>query len=157
MNANSKIELLSEKNKARIKKHPFITGFVVLIVIIFLINTFSGSSSSTTPTPQPVAQQTQTVPTVSKEQAQKDLTDFMETAKKAKLVSSYEFSDRANEVFIDSMWYTQKVDFKKDFIAKIGMLKKALTGYTHFEAKDAYTNEKVAEITAFSQSIEIYK
>ena len=112
MNANSKIELLSEKNKARIKKHPFITGFVVLIVIIFLINTFSGSSSSTTPTPQPVAQQAQTVPTVSKEQAQKDLTDFMETAKKAKLVSSYEFSDRANEVLIDSMWYTQKVDFK---------------------------------------------
>ena len=156
MDVNTKIELLSEKNKDRIKKHPILTGFIVVIVIIFFINMFSGSSNSPVPTPQPTQQQTQT-PTVSKEQAQKELTDFMETAKKAKLVSSYEFSDKATIVYIDSMWYTQKVDFKKDFIAKIGLLKKAVTGYTHFEAKDAYTNEKVAEITAFSQSIEIYK
>ncbi|MFZ2072690.1 MAG: hypothetical protein WA101_02345 [Minisyncoccia bacterium] len=157
MDANTKIELLSEKNKDRIKKHPFITGFVVLIVIIFFINLFNGgSSNSTTPPPQQTQQQTST-PTVSKEQAQKELNDFMETAKKAKLVSSYEFSDKATVVYIDSMWYTQKVDFKKDFIAKIGLLKKAVTGYSHFEAKDAYSNEKVAEITSFSQSIEIYK
>jgi hypothetical protein len=46
---------------------------------------------------------------------------------------------------------------KKNFIAKIGSLKKAITGYSHLEVKDAYSNEKVGEITAFSQSIEVYK
>lgn len=164
MNVNDKIELLSDKNKALIKKHPFITGFVILIVIIFFINTVSNFSSGipeqvtnpTTKQEQPVPQK-QAVPTVSKEQAQKELDDLMDTAKKAGLVTSYEFSDKATEVFIGSIWYTQTVQFKKDFIAKIGMLKKAITGYTHFEVKDAYSNEKVGEITAFSQSIEVYK
>jgi hypothetical protein len=141
------------------KKEWYKRWYVIVIVVIGFIwavgSSFGGSSSNTTT--QPVAQQTQTAPTVSKEQAQKDLNDFMETAKKAKLVSFYEFSDKATVVYIDSMWYTQKVDFKKDFIAKIGLLKKALTGYSHFEARDAYNNEKVAEITSFSQSIEIYK
>jgi hypothetical protein len=60
-------------------------------------------------------------------------------------------------VYIDSVWYTQKVDFKKDFIAKVGLLKKAVTGYSHFEVRDAYTDEKVGELTAFTQSIEVYK
>lgn len=148
---------MSEEVKT--KKEWYKKWYVIVLVVVGFIwavgSSFSGNSGSTAP--QPVAQQTQTTPTVSKEQAQKDLTDFMETAKKAKLVSSYEFSDKATVVYIDSMWYTQKVDFKKDFIAKIGLLKKALTGYSHFEAKDAYSNEKVAEITSFSQSIEIYK
>lgn len=148
---------MSEEVKT--KKEWYKRWYVIVLVVIGFIwavgSSFSGNSGSTTP--QPVTQQTQTTPTVSKEQAQKDLTDFMETAKKAKLVSSYEFSDKATVVYIDSMWYTQKVDFKKDFIAKIGLLKKALTGYSHFEARDAYNNDKVAEITSFSQSIEIYK
>lgn len=106
--------------KAWMKKHPIITVILGIVVLVFIINLFSGSSASTTQTSQPTPQKAEK-PTVSKEQAQKDLTDFMETAKKAKLVSSYEFSDKATEVFIDSAWYTQKVDFKKDFIAKIGM------------------------------------
>jgi hypothetical protein len=39
----------------------------------------------------------------------------------------------------------------------VGVLKKAVTGYSHFEVRDGYSNEKVAELTSFSQSIEIYK
>ena len=148
------MELFSEKNKARIKKHPFITGFVVLIVIIFLINTFSGSSGNTTVQPTP---QKEEITPASKATAQKELDDFMEKAKKAKLVTSYEFSDRANEVFVDSVWYTQTVQNKKDFIGYIGLQKKKITGFSHFEVKDAYSNEKVGEITAFSQTIEVYK
>jgi hypothetical protein len=70
---------------------------------------------------------------------------------------SYEFSDRAVVVLIDKGWYGQNVQFKKDFIAKVGVLKKAVTGYSHFEVRDGYSNEKVAELTSFSQSIEIYK
>lgn len=162
MDINRKFEFLSEKNKARIKKHPFITGFLVLIIIMVFVDLAKGPSAISTPVNTPVVTeqptpQKQEVPAISKVQAQKELADFMETAKKAKLVSSYEFSEKATVVYIDSMWYTQKVDFKKDFIAKIGLLKKAVTGYTHFEARDAYSNEKVAEITAFSQSIEVYK
>jgi len=49
------------------------------------------------------------------------------------------------------------VSFKKDFIAKIGTLKKQIRGYSHFEVRDAYSKEKVGELTAFSQSIEVYK
>ena len=94
---------------------------------------------------------------VAKKEAQDQLDAFMKTSKDAKLVTSYEFSETATVVYVDKMWYTQTVEFKKDFIAKIGMLKKAVTGYTHFELKDAYSNEKVGEITAFSQSIEVYK
>jgi hypothetical protein len=41
-------------------------------------------------------------------------------------VSSYEFSEKATVEYIDSMWYTQKVDFKKDFIAKIGLYYNAI-------------------------------
>ena len=149
---NKPFDVGNVKAKEWMTKHPVLVGIIFVFFLIFLINMFSGPDEPKTVTesPQPISQ-------ISKDQAQKELTDFMNTAKKANLISSYEFSDKASEVFIDSMWYTQKVDFKKDFIAKIGLLKKAVTGYTNFVAKDAYSNEKVAEITAFSQSIEIYK
>ena len=145
-------------NKEIEKKEWYKRWYVIVLVVVGFVwavgSSFGGNSGSNT---DPVVISNES--SISKEQAQKELIDFMEIAKEAKLVSSYELLDKNKEsiVYIDSMWYTQKVDFKKDFIAKIGMLKKTLTGYTHFEAKDAYTNEKVAEITAFSQSIEIYK
>jgi len=133
---------------------PIGCGSVIVIVLIIII--FSSIFSSDN---KPKTETTNIAPvdTISKEKAQKELKDFMETAKQAKIISSYEFSDTENVVYVDSMWYAQKVDFKKDIIAKIGLLKKVLTGYTHFEARDSYSNEKVAEITAFSQSVEIYK
>ncbi len=94
---------------------------------------------------------------ISKESAQKDLDEIISLGKKAGLIVSYEFSDKATVVYIGSTWYTQTVAFKKDFMAKIASLKKVITGYNHFEARDAYSNEKVAEVTAFSNSIEVYK
>ena len=121
---------------------------------------FGGSDKTPTNTLTPqVATETvkKAVDPVAKKEAQDQLDAFMKTSKDAKLVTSYEFSETATVVYVDKMWYTQTVEFKKDFIAKIGMLKKAVTGYTHFELKDAYSNEKVGEITAFSQSIEVYK
>ena len=68
-----------------------------------------------------------------------------------------DFSDSATVVYVGPVWYTQTVAFKKDFLAKTAMLKKAVTGYGHFEVRDAHSNEKVAEVTAFSQSLEVYK
>jgi hypothetical protein len=42
-------------------------------------------------------------------------------------------------------------------LAKVATLKKAITGYNHFEVRDAYSDEKVAEVTAFTNSLEVYK
>ncbi len=108
-----------------------------------------------TPTVTPVqpAQEDQTV----KVAAQKELDELIALAKKANLVTSYEFSDRASVVYADNVWYTQTVQFKKDFLAKVGTLKKQITGYQNFVVRDAYSNEKVAEITSFSGSLEVYK
>jgi hypothetical protein len=89
--------------------------------------------------------------------AQKELDELIDLAKNARLVTSYEFSNKASVVYIDNVWYTQTVTFKKDFMAKIAMLKKQITGYNHFEVRDIYSNEKVAEVTAFSNSLEVYR
>lgn len=81
----------------------------------------------------------------------------MALGKKSGLVTAYEFSDSATVVYVGNVWYTQTVQFKKDFLASIGMLKKQITGYQHLEIRDAYSNEKVAEITAFGGSLEVYR
>ena len=119
------------------------------------------------PTPQPVvsapaveantAPQEQTAPQLSNADAKAELDRLMSLSKKGGLVTTYEFSDSASVVYADNNWYTQTVQFKKDFLAKIGTLKKAVTGYRHFEVRDAYSDEKVAEITSFSGSLEVYK
>lgn len=108
---------------------------------------------STTPTTQPSTQENQ----ATKVAAQKELDETMTLAKTAGLITTYEFSDKANVVYADNVWYTQTVQFKKDFLAKVGTLKKQVTGYQHFEVRDAYSNEKVAEITSFGGSLKIYK
>ena len=92
-----------------------------------------------------------------KAQAQKELDDIMALGKKAGLVVSYDFSDRASVVFVGATWYTQTVAFKKDFMAKVATLKKVITGYQNFKVIDAYSNEKVGEVTAFTGSLEVYK
>ena len=86
----------------------------------------------------------------------------MPKAKTASLVTSYDFSKLDEntyrwDIFVGSPWYSMTVQEKKDFIAYIGLRKKAITGYSHFELRDGYNNDKVGEITSFSQSIEIYK
>lgn len=135
------------------KKHPIITIFVIIIIMIMISNIF--------PSGKPVEQgapvsQTNS-PTISKEEAQAELDRIVELGKQAGLIKSYEFSDMATVVYIGSTWYTQTVQLKKDFLAKIATLKETITGYQHFEVRDAYSNEKVAEVTAFSGSLEVYK
>ncbi|HEY4500771.1 MAG TPA: hypothetical protein VJI70_00670 [Candidatus Paceibacterota bacterium] len=136
------------------------------IFFLYIIGVISDA-----PAPAPVVQPTVTqsqvaeeaaVPQVqenptAKADAQKELDRLMALSEKAGLVTSYEFSDSASVVYVGSVWYTQTVQFKKDFLAKIGTLKKQITGYMHFEIRDAYSNEKVAEVTAFSSSLKVYK
>lgn len=92
-----------------------------------------------------------------KAEAQKELDSDMALAKKAKLVSSYEFSDKASVIYVTDVWNGLTVEFKKDFLAKNAMLKKKITGYQHFEVRNYKSNEKVAEVTAFTGSLEVYK
>lgn len=92
-----------------------------------------------------------------KENAQKELDTIIALGKKAGLITSYEFSDMASVVYVGRIWYTQTVSFKKDFLAEIASLKESITGYRHFEVRDAYSDEKVGEVTAFMGSLEVYK
>lgn len=103
------------------------------------------------------APQPQAKPDNSKTDAQKELDEIMALAIKARFAKSYEFSKYDNVVYADTAWYTQTVSFKRDFIAKVGTLKKIITGYYHFEVRDAYSDEKVGEYTAFLGAVEVYK
>lgn len=134
-------------------KGKHILGILAVSVVTIAIMVMSGLSSST-PNTQP------TQPTVSlqeKQNAQKELDELITLSKRAGLVSSYEFSSTANVLYVSDAWYTQDVAFKKDFMAKIATLKKTITGYQRFELRDRRTDEKVAEVTGFSGTLEIYK
>lgn len=127
-----------------------------VVVGIILLSAFigaSGSSSSTNTEPNPPSN----TPTnsISKEDAQKELDEVISLAKDAGLVTSYEFSDKASVVYVSSLWYTQTVQFKKDFMAKVSTLKHAVTGYTRFEVRDYKSNEVVGEVKY--NSLEVYK
>jgi len=133
--------------------------FIVLAILIVVINPAGNKDKGTqqeTQKPSP-ATTTASNNAAQKAQAQKELDDIIALGKKAGLVVSYEFSDRASVVFIGATWYTQTVAFKKDFMAKVATLKKVITGYQHFEVRDAYSNEKVGEVTALTGSLEVYK
>ncbi len=120
------------------------------------------AAPATTPAPAPaqpsVTKTEEAKPSASsKADAQKKLTDFMAKAKEATLVTSYEFSDTATVVYVGPIWYTQTATQKKDFMAYVANLKEAVTGYRHFEIHDAYSDEKVAEVTSFSGALKVYK
>jgi hypothetical protein len=83
--------------------------------------------------------------------------DLMDTAEKAALVSSYEFSDLERVIYVTDIWYSMTVAFKKDFLAEVAMLQEAVSGRHFFVVRDEHSNEMVSEVTAFSGSLEVYK
>lgn len=154
----------------QIMKKPFYKKWWFITVVgIFILGVIT---PKTPPSTQPqqsdkVAEtttktETPKVDTVAQEKAQKELDEFMAMAKKAGLITSYDFSKLNDTVYRWDMyagktWYIQTVQQKKDFIAYVGIRKKIITGYSNLKLLDGYTNEKIAEITSFSSSIEIYK
>lgn len=154
-------------NQGQKQKKKFYKRWWFWLIVIFVIGIIASSgkdnsqqsvSQTNAPavSPQKAVEDAQ-AKAQDKADAEKELKDIMALGVKAQLVKSYEFSDTAEVVYADSTWYSQTVQFKKDFIAKIAMLKERITGYRHFEVRDAYSNEKLAEVTAFSGSLEIYK
>ena len=151
------------------KKKWYRTWWAYGLYVLFAVSVVVASVDDSKGAPQPVAtnpapaisseakQVTPAAPVPDKKSAQQELDKFMALAKQADLVTSYEFSDSAAVVYVGSAWYTMTVVQKKDFIAHVGELKKAVTGYRHFEVHDAYSDEKVAEVTSFSGSYEVYK
>jgi hypothetical protein len=141
-------------------KRKIIAGVVLLIVAPIAIGIAVGDANpptTSTYTPPVTAKVEEVKDAKTKVTAQKELDEVLTLSKNAGVVTSYEFSESANVVFVGSGWYTQTVEFKKDFLAKISNLKERATGYHRFEVRDAYSNEKVAEVTAFSGSLEVYK
>lgn len=151
------------------KNKKILYGILILFVASSIVDVLDGTNI---PTSAPVETANQNPPqqqedvvetqeekqnTQSKEEAQKELDEVMKLAQSSGLVTSYEFSEKANVVYIGKIWYTQTVSFKKDFMGKVAGLKKTITGYHRFEILDTYSNEKVAEVTAFSGSLEVYK
>lgn len=133
---------------------------ILAIAAILFINSFRDDTSAPAVSEQvqqkrEVAQKEQVQQ--KKEVAQKELDELIKLMKEEGLVQSYEFSESQNVVYVGKVWYTQNVQFKKDFLAKLSTLKETITGYHRFEVRDALSNEKVAEVTAFSGSLEVYK
>ena len=156
-------------NQTDTKKKWYRSWWAYSLYILFAVSVVVASVDDPKSTAQPVAnnpapvvaatpkQEAPAKPAVDKAAAQKELDALMNLSKQAQLVTSYEFSDTANVVYAGSAWYTQTVEFKKNFLAKVSSLKEQITGYHRFEVRDAYSNEKVAEVTAFSGSLEVYK
>lgn len=131
--------------------------FLSVFFLVAIIGLTSGSDDKK-PEQQVAVQSEQESSTVeSKQQSQEALDALITLSKEAGVISSYEFSETANIVYVTDAWYNLDVSFKKDLIGKIASLKEAATGYHRFEVRNAKSNEKVAEVTAFSGSIEVYK
>lgn len=151
----------------QVKKPFYKKKWFIGLAIFFgigLIGTIFDDTPRPTPTPtQEVKTETpkETAtpkPSVSKEEAQKEFDRLMELSKKSGLVTSYEMSaETPLKIFVSKVWYTQEVSFKKDMIAKFSSLEQAIYGRHRLEVRDAYSNEKVAEVTAFSGAFEVYK
>lgn len=127
--------------------------FIGFFIVLAVMGSFMKKDDTTSIQPTVV----ETSKQQSKQEAQKELDEIMTLGEQSGLVKSYEFSNKATVVYIGYVWYTQDVAFKKDFLAKIAILKGTLTGYKHFEVRDSISNEKVAEVTALTQSLEVYK
>jgi ribosomal protein L17 len=147
------MEVQKNKYSKGLKWFVFLSVFFLVVVI-----GLTSGSDDKKPEQQAVVQSEQASSTAeSKQQSQEALDALITLSKEAGVISSYEFSETANVVYVTDSWYNLDVSFKKDLIGKIASLKEAATGYHRFEVRNAKSNEKVAEVTAFSGSIEVYK
>lgn len=151
-----------EPYKPFYKGKKFIWSVVIGFILIGMIfgddtSPVPAPSAETATTPVIVPKETEVQKQAARAEAQEQLDALIALSKQANIVASYEFSEIANVVYVTNVWYGLDVSFKKDLMGKIASLKEAATGYHRFEVRNSKSNEKVAEVTAFSGSIEIYK
>lgn len=143
------------------------TWFIVLAIFfgIGFIGTLFDDTPRPTPTPsapvvkeEPKEEVKPQVSQASKDETMKEFKRLMDLSIASGLVKSYEMTkDTPLKIFVSKIWYTQEVQFKKDMVAKFSTLQQTIYGRHRLEVRDAFSNEKVAEVTAFSGSIEILK
>ena len=138
-----------------IGKHKISTVLIGIIVLAFIGQI--GTSQSSKPVATENTQTNSQAPSLSAAQASADFSSVMSTAEKANLVSSYKFSDTERVIYVTDVWYTMNVSFKKDFLAKIAMDQEAISGKHFFEVHDDHSDEKVAEVTALTGDLKVYK
>lgn len=151
---------LVQEFKETYKSHPTLVSILVVVVAMLFLywSSFLFDGTGNEPAaPQTVASVQPSTQTVSNEQAKQELSELITLLQQARLVTSYEFSDSANVVYVTDVWFTQDVTFKRDFLAKISMLKHAITGYKRFQVRHANSNEMLGEVTGFSGSLEVYR
>lgn len=138
------------------KEEKFLYGVLIFFSIWTLISIISSpQSSQTSQTPQSTAIEASPR---AKADALKEFERLMDLSKQSGLVKSYEMDENTSlKIFVSNVWYSQEVQFKKNMLAKFSTLEQTIYGRHRLEVKDAYSNEKLAEVTAFSGSIEIYK
>lgn len=135
----------------RERQQKIILGVLAVMVLVIAYNSIGIDTSST---PQP----TQTIISPdAKQNAQKQLKDVLGVAIENGLVTTYEFSDSANVIYVSNLWYTGTVQSKQEFLNSVSRIKEQATGYHRFEVRHAQSNEKVAEVTALTGAVEIYK
>lgn len=155
---------MDQPEKKPFYKKKWFIGLAIFFGIGLIGTIFDDTPPRPVTTPAPEVKQeapketATTKPTLSKEDAQKEFDRLMDLSKQSGLVKSYEMTEDVSlTIFVSKLWYTLEVQFKKDMIAKFSTLQQAIYGRHRLEVRDAFSNEKVAEVTAFSGSIEILK
>ena len=155
---------MEQEVKKPFYKKKWVIGLAIFFGIGF-IGTLFDDTPRPTPTPsapvvkeEPKEEVKPQVSQASKDEAMKEFKRLMDLSIASGLVKSYEMTkDTPLKIFVSKIWYTQEVQFKKDMVAKFSTLQQTIYGRRRLEVRDAFSNEKVAEVTAFSGSIEILK
>lgn len=150
---NKTKEELEEKLNKDKKYFPFIL-VGILVVFAIVVSNIGGDTTSSKST---TSSDTKVISAEEKQKAWKNFVDSLNLMKEGGIISSYDFSETANVIYVSTGWYTMPVQQKKDFLTSLSVMKKVATGYHRLEVRDAYSNEKVAEVTSFSGAVEIYK
>jgi hypothetical protein len=127
------------------ERHKILSIFAVLMVVGLVVNV-AGTVAGPAPAvaTQPAAAPTP-APTISATEAARQFKDLMDLSEKSTLVSSYKFSDTDRVIYVTDVWYSMTVPFKKDFLAKVAMLRDTISGKHFFEVRDEHSNEKVGD------------
>jgi len=128
------------------RKLMLASGCTIVLALYFL-----GTNSATSTAPNVPPQSASTTTAIA------DFAETMSLGEQAGLIASYHFTDTERVIYVTDVWSAMTVDFKKDFLAKVALLRQSIDGHHYFEVRDAHSNEKVGEVTAFSSSLEVYR